>query len=413
MKKFISVLLAINLFCITAAGVSLPITGVKSQAASSDTFDSMMNISNEFSISDSKNQVCSPANIWMALAMLTDTAAGESCDQLLAVLGSSDKTALRKKEKQIYRKYNYSKAFDNYGKTVNARKNAELICKVRNSLWLDQSYNFRKKALTRTGKRFHAKTVTGVPGSESLNTQFQNWLNKSTNGLLKNQVKNTKIDPESVLTLASAVYYKAPWSDSFSERQTRDDAFHGSSGDRFVPTMHDTRYAYYMDGQSFSAAGLTLKDGNICWIVLPHDGKKPSDISKDNEYYQLLKKGVKYSKLQETRVSISLPKIDASTSKDLIGGLVSLGIKDVFDSSRADFSPISNSNDLFVNSVKHAARFKAYESGVEAAAFTAIIMNTTSANMETPVPFIVDHPFLFALTGSDNSILFSGTICDP
>ena len=62
----------------------------------------------------------------------------------------------------------------------------------------------------------------------------------------------------------------------------------------------------------------------------------------------------------------------------------------------------------------HAARTAIDEEGVTAAAYTLISIEATSAAVpEDEIDFVLDRPFLFAVTGSDGLPLFTGIVNEP
>ena len=100
----------------------------------------------------------------------------------------------------------------------------------------------------------------------------------------------------------------------------------------------------------------------------------------------------------------SVPKFDVNSDLELTDTLKMLGVTDAFDDTRADFSPLADFDEpAAVTQVQHAARVKIDEEGCEAAAFTAIMGNATSA-MPEDLPVVemnLNRPFAFAITGAD------------
>ena len=96
--------------------------------------------------------------------------------------------------------------------------------------------------------------------------------------------------------------------------------------------------------------------------------------------------------------------------------LRALGVSDVFDFDRADFSPLVDfdrfDKAVAVTQVQHAARVKIDEKGCEAAAFTAVRADAQSAAPEDlpVVEMDLDRPFAFMITGVDGLPLFLGTV---
>jgi serpin B len=124
-------------------------------------------------------------------------------------------------------------------------------------------------------------------------------------------------------------------------------------------------------------------------------------------------------KLAEQEVVFTLPTftIDPPESMRLDKALQTLGMKDAFDPTAADFTGMANPKDprerVFVSSVIHKAFVKVDERGTEAAAATAL-----GAPGGAPPPkateLHVDRPFLFAiLDRASGLIMFLGRVVDP
>lgn len=86
---------------------------------------------------------------------------------------------------------------------------------------------------------------------------------------------------------------------------------------------------------------------------------------------------------------------------------------DAFSTS-ADFSGISSDRkDLRLSDVLHKSFLQVDEKGTEAATATAAVMIPECEIQSTP--FIIDHPFLFAMVDKrfKNLLIFWGQITDP
>ena len=75
-------------------------------------------------------------------------------------------------------------------------------------------------------------------------------------------------------------------------------------------------------------------------------------------------------------------------------------MKDMFDSSKADFSSIDGSKDLYVSHDLQKPFIEVNEEGSEAASAT-VVMTKAGSSMPSPptspIEFKADHPFLFFL----------------
>ena len=112
----------------------------------------------------------------------------------------------------------------------------------------------------------------------------------------------------------------------------------------------------------------------------------------------------------------SVPKFDVDSNLELTDALKALGVTDVFDFDKADFSPLIDEEkfdeSVAVTQVQHAARVKVDEKGCEAAAFTAVRADAQSAAPEDlpVVEMNLNRPFAFMITGVDGLPLFLGTV---
>ncbi|MBQ9938217.1 MAG: serpin family protein, partial [Oscillospiraceae bacterium] len=117
--------------------------------------------------------------------------------------------------------------------------------------------------------------------------------------------------------------------------------------------------------------------------------------------------------IQSLLVTLSVPKFDVSSGINLTDPLKSLGITDVFDSAVADFTPLTQESSISLSQAQHSARVTIDENGCTAAAFTILGAEGGALIDVDEIDFILDRPFIFAITSLDNSILFIGTVNSP
>ncbi len=118
--------------------------------------------------------------------------------------------------------------------------------------------------------------------------------------------------------------------------------------------------------------------------------------------------------LAEEKVDVFLPRFKLEQAFVLNGHLAALGMPDAFSEARADFSGMrpDGRKDLRISKVVHKAFVDVNEEGTEAAAATAVIMETKSISMG-PV-FRADRPFIFLIRDvRTGAILFMGRVSDP
>jgi serpin B len=346
-----------------------------------------------------ENQVYSPLNVYMALAMLAETTDGNSRRQILKLLGHRSIDQLREQVGYVWNAH-----YNNDGETVSV---------LANSLWLDTQYSFHRPVADTLAESYYASVFYGDLGTDKMDEQLRTWINNQTGGLLKEQAEELHLEPETVFALASTVYFKAAWEDKFSENATVEDTFHGYNGDMRASFMNRTlHYATYYWGDDFGAIYLDLTGNNKMWLILPDEGKTVEDVLKSDAYLRMTLDPSNWKNQAVVRVNLSLPKFDVAGQMDLIDGMKRLGVKDIFDSKISDFTTITNTPLLSVSKIEHAARVTIDEEGVEAAAFTVIAVDGNGFAAEE-IDFTVDRPFLFVVSSQDNLPLFAGVVTEP
>ena len=379
----------------------------KEQNREIDSLDSLTpyfqaSISTFLSGTEGENQAYSPLNVYMALAMLAELTDGESRAQILTLLGSDSLEALRGQANALWN--------DHY--SSDGATNSILA----SSLWLDEGVPFDQNTLDTLAETYYASSFQGDLGTEEMNQALQDWLNGQTSGLLQEQIGQLTLDPETLLALATTVYFQAQWDSTFSEEKTAPQTFHSPAGDVTVDFLHRDSSGYYFWGEHFSAVGLRLaNDGGTMWLLLPDEGYTPEDLLSDQEALDFLTTGWGWAQGQNLMVHLALPKFDVSSQIDLEDGLRQLGVTDVFDAGLADFSPMlaGDAQGIFVSQAKHGVRVVIDEEGVTAAAYTMMAMDGAGAPPEEEIDFTLDRPFLFALSDDQGLPLFAGVVNQP
>ncbi len=351
-------------------------------------------------LNGTENRVCSPLNIYMALAMLSGLTAGDSQKQILDLLSAKTPEALAAQANRIW---NALYTDDGVSSTL-----------LGSSLWLSEGIRFNADTLKKIAENFYASSYSGRMGSPEFDAALQAWLNEQTRGLLSEQAGGVAMAPETVLALATAIYFKANWDDEFDDYNTSNQTFHAVDGDRDAPFMHQVFRGAVCDGDGFTAVYKELRDSGM-WLILPDEGATPAGLLDSGAAMDFLSDPEKYATSRDADVDLSLPKFDVTSDLDLVGGLKALGITDVFSATASDFSPMTaERDDIALGQVKHAARVKIDEEGCEAAAFT--VMMAMATGMPEPLPlveFTLDRPFVFAVTADSGLPLFVGAVQTP
>lgn len=344
------------------------------------------------------NAVCSPLNIYMALAMLAEITDTQSRQQLLTLLNADSMEALRSQANQVWRAH-----YNNDG----VRKSI-----LGSSLWLDDAYSFNADTTKLLSDNYYASVFRGDLGSDEMNHALRSWLNEQTDNLLHEQTDGIYLSPETVLSLATTICYQVPWNTPFHSAQNTQAVFHGAQGDTTETFMNtELSTGIYVWGEHFTGGSLPLADGSVMWLFLPDADRAPEDIVAD-AMNVLSQPYSRYPNHSITRLRLSLPKFDVTGTPDVKDALKALGVQAVFDSAKADFTPIAEQTSIYVSDINHAARVRIDEEGLLGAAFT--VVNGYGTSMPADIAeLMLDRPFFFCVQSRDGLPLFTGIVNTP
>ena len=289
----------------------------------------------------------------------------------------------------------------------------KVILTIANSLWARQGVPFKQDFLQRNTEYFKATISTLNFTDPNTLTTINQWVNTNTNGKIEKILD--EINPDTVLFLINAIYFKGTWQTEFDPSQTRNGTFHlGTDGEKRVPMMTRTGdYPYYENHEEkFQAISLPYGDGRMSmYIFLPY---RESDLNTflnglDPENWEHW-----ISQFNEQEVFLSIPKFKLEYEKTLNNPLQSLGMGIAFAPGAADFSRMADlaalGKNLYIGEVLHKAVVEVNEEGTEAAAVTSVGIRATSA----PPAFIANRPFFFAIHDNETkTVLFMGIVVDP
>lgn len=351
-----------------------------------------------------ENRVYSPLNVYMALAMLAQVTGGESREQIMTLLGSGNMDALRQRASDVW--------------NSNYQDDGAVASILASSLWLSEDVKFNRDTMELLAGDFYASSYRGEMGSEQFDRALQSWLNAQTGGLLEKQAGSIELDPDTVLALASTVYFRAKWQDEFSKSKTEPQAFHAPTGDIQTDFMHQRDSDTYYWGDKFAAVYQSFKSmrGDM-WFILPDEGVTSEELLHDGQVLDFLFTADRseWENQKYLFVNKAIPKFDVSSQLDLTEGLQELGVTDVFNDKVSDFTPMTTDVNvpIFVGEVNHAARVVIDEEGCTATAFTELPGAGAAAPPDDEVDFVLDRPFLFCITGISGLPLFVGVVNTP
>lgn len=374
-----------------------PIT-IPTSAANSLTdfsFDFFKKLQSDKKIAALDNIFASPLSLHMALAMLVNGADGNTKTQILEAMKV---TSLGLNELN-----------DTHKKLLKELPEADrkVILAMANSIWYKNSFEIKNSFLLDT-KNFYNAKVTALPFvNEDLNT-INKWASDNTMGKIPKVLY--EINPEHVMFLLNALYFKGDWRNKFDAKNTKDETFTTESGTRKVVkmmNMQDTMH--YGDFTEFNVAQKPYGNSHfIATFILPKQGKNITNVLNN---FSIDKWKEVLNNTRRMEIQFGLPKFTSSGEYILNNVLEKMGITDAFNPLKANFSNLSNTS-TNIDFVKQNTYVGIDEKGTEAAAATSIGMITTS--MPEVIEFKCNKPFGIIISErTSGTILFMGKIANP
>ena len=343
----------------------------------------------------SKNISYSPTSLYMTLSLAGTGANGATQDEIFSVLGASGKGAKYLSEQN-------SKLFKSLYSDNEIGK-----LKVANSLWLQKNLGFKNDFVDNAVRNFYASIYNVDFSEDNSGKLMSKWISENTNGILSPKMS---IDKEQIMSIINTIYFKDEWTDRFDEKNTKPDTFYLSDGGKVKDDFMNRTYAVngYVKGDNFTSTSLNLKNSSSMMFILPDKGVSVDELISTPEKTALL---FNDKDRKNGKVIFQIPKFSFGNSLNLKDTLKTMGIKSAFEPN-ADFSGITQGM-AFISNVKQQTHMAIDEKGVEAAAFTEIVLCGSAPPNENVAEMILDRPFIFAIKSYDGTIVFIGVVNNP
>ncbi|KAM7036223.1 ovalbumin-like [Passerculus sandwichensis] len=267
------------------------------------------------------------------------------------------------------------------------------------------------KKLYRSG----LETVNFKTASNQSRQRINSWVKNQTNGQIRDFLEPSSVNPQTVLVLVNAIYFKGKWKTPFQEEHTEEVPFN--------VTEQESRPVQMMYQNSTFRVGRVAED-KIKVLELPYTSGElsllvllPDDISglaqlENKISFEKLTKWTSSEVMEKKRVKVYLPRMKIEEKYNLTSVLTSLGMTDLF-SPAANLSGISAAESLRVSEAVHKSYMEVNEEGTEEGTGSAEDTEDILYSSEFE-EFRADHPFLFLIKHNpSNLILFFGRYCYP
>lgn len=345
---------------------------------------------------ESVNIMISPLSISYALSMTLNGANGATQDSMLKALRVSGITP--------------EEINNSYQKLTEALLSVDkrVLMTIANSVWTREGFPVKEAFIDILETYYDAESKQFDISDPEAHVIINQWIEDNTNGLIKEMLD--KLEPDVVMLLINAIYFKGIWKYQFVEDDTEQKPFYKTNDESVdVPMMSQEADFPVYRGDNFTMAELPYGQGNFVMdIILPddYDGiDRILPLVTESSFNNWI------SQVQETEVDLYLPRFKYGFKKKLKDILSDMGMGLAF-SGCADFTNIADTN-LNIQDVIHQTFIETNEEGTEAAAATVVIIELTSVP-SGPLVFNADHPFIYIIRETTtNSVIFMGIVNDP
>ncbi|XP_044288626.1 glia-derived nexin [Varanus komodoensis] len=348
------------------------------------------------------NVVVSPHGIASILGMLQLGADGKTKKQLTTVMR--------------YSVNGVGKVLKKINKAIVSKKNKDVVT-IANAVFAKRGLKMEVPFVSRNNEVFQC-SVKGIDFEDQATASdtINQWVKNETKGMIDNVLSPDVIDTELTrLLLVNAVYFKGLWKSRFQPENTKKRTFNGADGKTYqVPMLAQL---------SVFRCGTTSTPNDLWYniIELPYHGESISMlIALPTESTTPLSAIIPHistktiqswmTTMVQKRVQVILPKFIAEAETDLKEPLKELGIRDMFEQSKANFAKITRTESIHVSQILQKAKIEVSEDGTKASAATTAILIARSS----PPWFVVDRPFVFFIRHNPTgAVLFMGQINKP
>ncbi len=339
------------------------------------------------------NLFLSPYSVTSTLTMIYEGVAGDTKSQMTKLFKADDKLN------------------SDFGQLEHSLESSgKYRLNLANQIWVQPNMPIKaefSESLDETRQTVF-KTADFQTKPEESREKINKWVMNKTEGKIIDLIASGMITPQTQLAIVNAIYFKGKWQTPFDLEKTEEKPFSKLDGTEItVPMMTQKAEFNYFE------------DDYVEWIELPYS----TDSSENGISMQIVlpKKLEDFSRVEEKlgnyinpkgnseELLVYLPKFTLKSSFQLETYLQKLGMTDVFDPAKADFSKMTDEKGIAISTIAHQAFVEVNEEGTEATAATAAIVSRGRSKV-----FRVDRPFMFLIKEvQSGTVLFLGRVTNP
>ncbi|MEG0074478.1 MAG: serpin family protein [Eubacterium sp.] len=400
LKKLVLIpLLLLSLTLTACAKPVSPEDAAKKDTVNSDAYHAFSaNLFTHATSDTTENSIISPASAYFVLAMLENGADNETAAEFEKVMGLPSDTLNAYCQNM----------------TQNLQKTeGDTALNIAHSIWLNTGYAPKKSFI---------KTITAPYGAEVFEKNLATakdpinaWVSDQTKALIPEFLTQNPKEGTQMM-LINALYLKASWMKPFAPENTHNRDFKCTDGTAVsVPFLNSTTDVQpFIDTADTEGIILPYNDNKLAFVALRPKNNRPINDFIRNFKADTLKNTL--ATAEDAPVNLSMPKFTREYTFDMKKSLIDMGLDHAFDKNLADFSKMTDANDLFISEALQKSKINIDENGTEAAAASVIAMEMKAmpAPPENVKNLTLDSPYAyFIIRLEGNEPLFMGVMNNP
>jgi serpin B len=356
-----------------------------------------------------ENYVASPLSIQQAFALVYAGARGETATEIANVLHFEGDSSTFHATMNAFDLALTSRNMAADPTTEPPQRAVEL--RVANAFWGQEDFEWKEPYLDLLAVNYGAgiEALDFISDLEGSRRIINAWVEDRTEDRIRDLIPAGSLSGITRTVLTNAIYFNAPWSTPFSLGATQDAPFTLSDGTTVTAQMmRRTVYGNYAGTDEWQALELPFRGEQLSMLVIvpAPDSFDDFDASLSGARLREI-----VNAIQVANVDFALPRFAFETELDLSDELQAMGMATAFAIEEADLSGMLDEPRLWLTDVFHKAFISVDETGVEAAAATAI---GGSGVLSVPTPMRADRPFYFAIRDRETElVIFWGRVMDP
>lgn len=375
--------------------LSIPCALSETMEAAEQSNQAGLAILRELHAKGERNVAVSPISINSVFSVLQRGAAGNTLTQIKQTLG--DTTALR----QI----------------VSSLSASSPGLVAANSLVVDKDFKLLPSFIAETPKEeIRIADFKANPDKEL--RDINAWVEKNTKGDIKDFLKPGAIDSRTAMVALNALVFEGNWAHPFDEKHNMEYEFSDGAKSPRTTFMFQTApfpMVVTEDRLTMVSMPYTSMGGEgaapLSFVIIMPGEEATLEQSLPALSWEKIQALLEQRSEHPRDIRLGLPKFELKTPLfRLSEPLKKLGMTDIFDPAKANFSLMTAAKNIFLDEVYHQCRIKVDEKGTKASAATAGIIAKTSL----PPLIQINRPFLWLIHDpASGLILFCGTFDTP